>query len=116
MFGLCISMLILLVLLYKGTQTLVKMTDNDINFMKSDKMKWGIIILALILIVGTMIDLYFSLTLRTFYLTFLHYPDIMGVEAHPPNYKEEIIIKPKKSSNKYEEDSKDKPKKAEINN
>jgi len=40
-------------------------------------MKWGIIMLAIILIVGTMLDLYMSLAVRTFYLTLLHYPDIL---------------------------------------
>lgn len=46
------------------------------DFIQSDKMKWGIILLAVILIIGTMIDLYFSLSVRTFYLTKLYYPDI----------------------------------------
>lgn len=39
-------------------------------------MKWGIILIAVILILGTMFDLYFSLTVRTYYLTKFYYPDL----------------------------------------
>lgn len=81
MFGLSMSMLIVLIVLYKGDSNLMKMTEVDITFLRSDQMKWGIIILAIILILGTMLDLYFSLVLRTFYLTFMAYPDILdGIE------------------------------------
>jgi len=71
-------MFIVLIVLYKGTSNLMKMTEIDITFIRSDQMKWGIIIIAIILIVGTMLDLYFSLVLRTFYLTFMTYPDILN--------------------------------------
>ena len=70
-------MLIILVVLFKGNSNLLKMTDVDITFIRSDQMKWGIIIIAVILIMGTMVDLYFSLVVRTFYLTFMTYPDII---------------------------------------
>jgi len=81
MFALSMSLLIILVLMYKGTSSLVKLTETDMDFIKSNQMKWGIIMLALILIAGTMLDLYFSLAVRTFYLTLLHYPDIL---TNPP--------------------------------
>ncbi len=82
MFGLSMSMAIVLIVLYKGDSNLMKMSEVDIAFIRSDRMKWGIIILAIILILGTMIDLYFSLVLRTFYLTFMTYPDILdGIEG-----------------------------------
>jgi hypothetical protein len=85
MFGLSMSMFIVLIVLYKGTSNLMKMTEIDITFIRSDQMKWGIIIIAIILIVGTMLDLYFSLVLRTFYLTFMTYPDILnGKEVGMP--------------------------------
>jgi hypothetical protein len=87
MFALSMSLLIILVLMYKGTTTLIQLTDVDISFIKSEKMKWGIILLALILILGTMLDLYFSLAVRTFYLTLLHYPDIMGNPQKEENNK-----------------------------
>ncbi len=53
-------------------------------------MKWGIILLAVILIVGTMFDLYFSLAVRTFYLTLYHYPDILEVTSTKSNVKQKI--------------------------
>lgn len=82
MFGLSMSMAIVLIVLYKGDSNLMKMSEVDIAFIRSDRMKWGIILLAIILILGTMIDLYFSLVLRTFYLTFMTYPDILdGIEG-----------------------------------
>ncbi len=82
MFGLSMSMAIVLIVLYKGDSNLMKMSEIDITFIRSDRMKWGIILIAIILILGTMIDLYFSLVLRTFYLTFMTYPDILdGIEG-----------------------------------
>jgi len=85
MFGLTMSLFIVLIVLYKGTSNLMKMTEIDINFIRSDQMKWGIIIIAIILIIGTMLDLYFSLVVRTFYLTFMTYPDILnGKEVGMP--------------------------------
>jgi hypothetical protein len=68
MFGLCLTYLVILVLLYKGSTDLVQMEDADIFFIRSDQMKWGIIFMAVILIMGTMFDLYFSLAIRTHYL------------------------------------------------
>jgi len=82
MFALSMSLLIILVLMYKGSNSLIQLTQTDLAFIKGDRMKWGIILLAVILIVGTILDLYFSLAVRTFYLTMLHYPDI--VTAPPP--------------------------------
>ena len=82
MYGLSMSMAIVLIVLYKGDSNLMKMSEIDITFIRSDRMKWGIILIAIILILGTMIDLYFSLVLRTFYLTFMTYPDILdGIEG-----------------------------------
>jgi hypothetical protein len=52
------------------------MSDIDLEFIRSDQMKWGIIILAIILILGTMFDLYFSLTVRTYYLVKFYYPEL----------------------------------------
>ncbi len=40
-------------------------------------MKWGIIFLSVVLVAGTLIDLYFSLVVRTYYLSILYYPDIL---------------------------------------
>ena len=37
-------------------------------FLNSEEMKWGIILLAMSVVVSTLFDLYFSLTIRTFYL------------------------------------------------
>jgi len=58
-------------------------------------MKWGIILLAVILILGTMLDLYFSLAIRTFYLTMLHYPDIMdlGEDSKSPKKNKTALAK-----------------------
>lgn len=85
MFGLSMSMLIVLIVLYKGNSNLMKMSEIDITFIRSDQMKWGIIIIAIILILGTMFDLYFSLVVRTFYLTFMTNPDILnGKEVGEP--------------------------------
>lgn len=52
------------------------MSEEDASFMQCEQMKWGIILLAVILILGTMFDLYFSLAVRTYYLTKLYYPDL----------------------------------------
>ena len=104
MFALSMSLLIILVLMYKGTNSLVQMTQTDMDFIKGDRMKWGIILLALILIVGTMIDLYFSLAVRTFYLTMLHYPDIITV---PPPAPEERPRPPPARSAKYQTPTRD---------
>ena len=71
------------------------------DFIKSNQMKWGIILLAIILIAGTMLDLYFSLAVRTFYLTLLHYPDIIG---NPPEEEKPRAAKyqtPKKSEKEH---------------
>ena len=68
-----------------------------------DRMKWGIILLAVILIVGTILDLYFSLAVRTFYLTMLHYPDI--VTPPPPPAVEKP--KAKGRAEKYQTPAKD---------
>jgi hypothetical protein len=76
MFGLCMTHLVILTLLYKGASDIVQMSDEDLLFIRSDHMKWGIIVLAVILIVGTMFDLYFSLTVRTYYLVRHFYPDL----------------------------------------
>ena len=103
MFALSMSLLIILVLMYKGTNSLIQMTQTDMDFIKGDRMKWGIILLALILIVGTMIDLYFSLAVRTFYLTMLHYPDI--ITAPPP--AEEKPKAPPARASKYKTPTKD---------
>lgn len=78
MFGLCLSFLVILVLLYKGSTNIVELTEPDGEFLRSDSMKWVIIMLAVILVIGTMFDLYFSLVVRTFYLTKLYYPDIQS--------------------------------------
>jgi hypothetical protein len=78
MFGLSLSKFIILIILYRGNSNLMKMSETDLNFIRSDQMKWGIIIIAIILILGTMLDLYFSLVVRTFYLTFMTYPDILN--------------------------------------
>ena len=83
MFALSMSLLIVLVLMYKGTSSLILLSETDQSFIKSDQMKWGIILLAVILILGTMIDLYFSLAVRTFYLTMLYYPEIMDFVCIP---------------------------------
>ena len=103
MFALSMSLLIILVLMYKGTNSLVQMTQTDMDFIKGDRMKWGIILLALILIVGTMIDLYFSLAVRTFYLTMLHYPDIITA----PTPAEQKPRPPPARASKYKTPTKD---------
>lgn len=59
------------------------MSDEDIEFIRSDDMKWGVIILAVMLILGTMFDLYFSLTVRTYYLIRYFYPDLK--DDDPPS-------------------------------
>jgi hypothetical protein len=67
LFALNLAILVLLVLLYKG-QDIFEMTENDTNFLASDSMKWTIILLAILVVVSVLIDLYFSLAVRTFYL------------------------------------------------
>lgn len=53
------------------------MSDEDLIFIREDQMKWGIILLAVILVLGTMFDLYFSLAVRTLYLVRFYYPDLI---------------------------------------
>lgn len=65
-------------------------------------MKWGLILLTLIFIVGTMIDLYFSLAVRTFYLTMLHYPDIFTAPPTPAEEKSKPT--PRGRAEKYQTD------------
>ena len=103
MFALSMSLLIILVLMYKGSNSLIQLTQTDLAFIKGDRMKWGIILLAVILIVGTILDLYFSLAVRTFYLTMLHYPDI--VTPPPPPAVEKP--KAKGRAEKYQTPAKD---------
>ena len=74
MFILYLIVLVILILLYKGTQV-VKLTVADSTFIASDIMKWTVILLAIVLVVGTLFDLYFSLAVRTFYLNLMYYPD-----------------------------------------
>jgi len=81
MFGFCLSYLVTLVLLYKGSSNIVALTDIDSTFLHSDPMKWAIIFLAMILIFGTMVDLYLSLVIRTYYLVQFYYPDGAQSEA-----------------------------------
>ncbi len=81
MFGFCLSYLVTLVLLYKGSSNITALTFTDIIFLHSDPMKWAIIFLALILIFGTMIDLYLSLVVRTYYLVQFYYPNGAQSEA-----------------------------------
>jgi hypothetical protein len=61
------------------------MSDEDLEFIRSDEMKWGVIILAVTLILGTMFDLYFSLTVRTYYLIKHFYPDLKDDEPSITN-------------------------------
>ena len=76
------------------------MSDLDIAFIRSDAMKWGIIFIVMILIMGTMLDLYFSLVVRTFYLTFMTYPDILnGKEFGEPAVFQHKSTLLKESSN-----------------
>lgn len=72
--------IVILVLLYKGTSQIVVLSDQDQAFLTSDQYKWGIILLAIVLVLGTMFDLYFSLAVRTLYLLRLYYPDLTGDE------------------------------------
>lgn len=74
MFILYLIVLVILILLYKGTEV-VALTTEDLAFIASDIMKWTVILLAIILVVGTLFDLYFSLAVRTFYLNLMYYPD-----------------------------------------
>ncbi len=67
LFGLSLCILILLILAYKGSETFT-LTLEDMAFLASDEMKWGIILLAMSVVVSTLFDLYFSLAIRTFYL------------------------------------------------
>jgi hypothetical protein len=68
----------MLVLLYKdgASSTLVALTPEDTAFITSDSMKYTITSVTVTLMVGTVVDLYFTLVVRTFYLTKLYYPDI----------------------------------------
>lgn len=59
--------LILLILLYKGTEVF-EITEEDAEFLESNEMKWCIILLAILVVISTLFDLYFSLAIRTFYL------------------------------------------------
>ena len=104
MFALSMSLLIILVLMYKGSNSLIQLTQTDQAFIKGDRMKWGIILLAVILIVGTILDLYFSLAVRTFYLTMLHYPDIVTAPPPPPAAEKP---KAKGRAEKYQTPAKD---------
>lgn len=67
LFGLSLCLLVLLILAYKGSDTFT-LTLADMAFLASDEMKWGIILLAMSVVVSTLFDLYFSLAIRTFYL------------------------------------------------
>ncbi len=62
-------------------------------------MKWGIIILAVILIMGTILDLYFSISVRTFYLTMLHYPDIIERDDDDSEARAAVYQTPNKDIN-----------------
>ena len=75
-FGFTMALMSILVMLYQGSSNIVAMTDGDLLFIQSDQMKWGIIMVSVILIAGTLIDLYFSLVVRTYYLQLVYYPDI----------------------------------------
>ena len=77
MFILCLILLILLILLYKGNEVFT-ITANDATFLESNAMKWTIILLAITLVISTLLDLYMSLAIRTFYLNLAN-----GLEVGP---------------------------------
>lgn len=68
----------------------MEMSEEDLEFIRSDDMKWGVIILAVTLILGTMFDLYFSLTVRTYYLIRHFYPDLKDNEEPVKNIKKNL--------------------------
>lgn len=70
LFALYLTLLILIIALYKGS-IIFEETEDDINFILSDAMKWLIILLAIGLVVGTLFDLYYSLGVRTYYMQFV---------------------------------------------
>ena len=67
MFLICLITLIILILLYKGNDVLT-ISAADANFLSSSEMKWTIILLAITLVISTLLDLYMSLAIRTYYL------------------------------------------------
>lgn len=71
MFLLCLILLVILILLYKGNEVFT-ITAADAEFLSSNAMKWTIILLAITLVISTLLDLYMSLAIRTFYLNLVN--------------------------------------------
>ena len=71
LFLLFLIQLLLIILIYKGNYVFT-LTLSDSSFLISDSMKWIIIILSLALVVVTILDLFFSMTVRNHYFMRLH--------------------------------------------
>lgn len=89
LFALSLAILVILILLYKGTQVFTT-TDNDNNFLASNEMKWTIILLAIMVVISTLFDLYFSLAIRTFYLNLANGCELSEAEEKELERQEKI--------------------------